>query len=303
MSANRIVVVGCHVNGDALIEDLVARGYPPAHVVCLTESEAERYAVSGYSDLACTARRHGIAVYRPQRYDLTHPDDIAFFQSQEFDLLLQGGWQRLFRAEVLDSLRVGGVGVHGSPDFLPKGRGRSPLNWSLLEGRRRFILHLFLMTPGVDDGDIFAWEDFDITEFDDIRTLYMKVDIVTRRLLFRNLDELLKGEISTWPQRGEPSYFGKRTAQSGRIDWESDDVWEIYDAIRAQTRPYPGAFAKVDGETVTLWKGRVFDTRMTYPDAAYGEVVERFDGALIVNCRGGLLLVDDWEVRAGDALV
>ena len=29
-------------------------------------------------------------------------------------------------------------------------------------------------------------------------------------------------------QVGEPSYYPKRTAQDGRINWETMDVWQIY---------------------------------------------------------------------------
>ena len=44
-----------------------------------------------------------------------------------------------------------------------------------------------------------------------------------------------------------------------------------------------------------IWKARPFDTRLDYPGAAYGAVVERFGERLVVNCRGGLLLVEDYE--------
>ena len=31
----------------------------------------------------------------------------------------------------------------------------------------------------------------------------------------------------------------------------------------------------------------------------YGTVVEKFSGKLLIQCRGGLLLVDDWEKNQG----
>jgi len=169
------------------------------------------------------------------------------------------------------------------------------LNWSLIEGRERFLLQLFLIKPGVDDGDVFAVEDFDITSFDDIETLYLKVAIAARRLLLRHLADLLAGKVEFRPQLGEPSYYPKRTPEDGRIDWESMDLHQIYNFVRAQTRPYPGAFGAVDGRMLRIWKARPFDTRLDYPSAVYGAVVERFGERLLINCRGGLLLVEDHE--------
>lgn len=294
-SAKRIVMCGCAEVGANLIPALIDAGVMFSHFVVLTPEQGDKYKVSGYADLRGLAERHGIPVYVPKSYALNDPEDAAFFRSARFDLLIQGGWQRLFPAAVLETLSIGAVGVHGSSDFLPKGRGRSPLNWSLIEGRKRFLLHLFLIKAGVDDGDVFAVEDFDITPFDDIETLYLKVSLCTRRLLLQHVVDLLANKVDLRPQVGEPSYHGKRTPEDGRIDWEAMDVHQVYDFIRAQTRPYPGAFGTVEGRTLRIWRARPFDTRLDYPSAGYGAVVERFGGRLLVNCRGGLLLVEDYE--------
>ena len=294
-AAKRIVMCGCAEVGANLISSLLDAGVHFSQFIVLTPEQGRKYAVSGYADLRPLAERHGIPIYIPKSYALTDEDDVAFFRRGKFDLLLQGGWQRLFPAAVLETLSIGAVGDHGSSDFLPKGRGRSPLNWSLIEGRKRFLLQLFLIKPGIDDGDVFAVEDFDITPFDDIETLYMKVAISARRMLLRHLMALLAGETEFRPQVGTPSYYPKRRPDDGRIDWENMDVHQIHDFVRALTRPYPGAFGALDGKTLRIWKARPFDTRLDYPGAEYGAVVERFGERLVVNCRGGLLLVEDHE--------
>ena len=290
-----IVVCGCHEAGRKTVRSLLEAGYPIRHMVTLDEAQAKRYEISGYFDYRPMASEFSIPVYLPRTYDLSSDSDRAFFSEHRFDLLVQGGWQRLFPAEVLESLRIGALGLHGSADLLPKGRGRSPLNWSLIEGRNRFILQMFLMDQGADDGDVIDKRDFDITPFDTIQTLYYKVAMAGRDMHMQMIPKLISGDFTRTPQRGNPSYYPKRTPEDGRIDWETMDVWEIYNFVRAQTRPYPGAFGELDGKTFKIWEAQPFDTRMTYPDAAYGSVVEKFDEAIIVNCRGGLLLVTDRE--------
>lgn len=296
----RLVMCGCHEGGAPAIEGLLRHGYRFDHFVCLTPEQGVRYGVSGYLDYRPLADQFDIPVYHPESYSLDAPADRAFFERRRFGLLVQGGWQRLFPAAVLATLSTGALGLHGSADLLPKGRGRSPMTWCLIEGRKRFLMHLFLMKPGVDDGEIICVRDFDITPFDDIETLYFKYGIVYREMLIQMLPALLQGCVRTSPQIGKPTYTPKRVPADGRINWEEMDVWQIYDFVRAQTRPYPGAFGKVGKSWARIWRCRVFDTRLRYDNAAYGDCVERFGKRLLVNCRGGLLLVDDYELLPND---
>lgn len=291
----KLVMCGCHEGGVLAVESLIDAGYVFSHFVCLSPDQGKKYNVSGYYNYEGLAKKHDIPVYHPETYTLESDADKRFFADNKFDLLVQGGWQRLFPGHVLSALSIGAIGLHGSSDFLPKGRGRSPMNWSLIEGRKRFLMHLFMIRPGVDDGDVIGILDFDINEFDDIETLYFKYAISYRNLLLRYLTDILSGRVKIIPQQGEPSYYPKRSEGDGEIDWQNMDVWQIYNFIRAQTHPYPGAFAMIDGKKIRLWSARPFDTRFKYPDSGYGVCVERFGSRMIVNCRGGLLLVDRWD--------
>jgi len=73
------------------------------------------------------------------------------------------------------------------------------------------------------------------------------------RLLADLLPGIANGEIPRRPNdlaRG--SYFGGRRPEDGRIDW-SRPAEEVYNLVRAVTRPYPGAFAEFAGEKLTVW--------------------------------------------------
>jgi methionyl-tRNA formyltransferase len=291
----RIVMCGCHQGGANAILELVRHGYKFAAFVCLTPAQAVKYQISGYYDYRPMAKDLGIPVYVPETYSLTASADMDYFSQGRFDLLIQGGWQRLFPDVILKTLRIGALGLHGSADQLPKGRGRSPLNWSLIEGRKRFLMHLFIIQPGVDDGDVIGITDFDILDFDDIETLYIKYDLAYRKLLINHLPDVFAGVTRMHPQLGSASYYLKRTPEDGRIDWEEMDVWTIYNFVRGQSRPYPGAFGEIKGKVIRLWRCRPFDTRIRYEGLGYGEIIEKFGNRLLVNCRGGLLLIDEWE--------
>jgi len=304
MLNKKICMVGNAESGYETIKHLLENGIIISYFITITEKQAEKALVSGFKDFKPLAEKYNIPIYYLNVYSMKNAMDVEFFRKQKFDLLLQGGWQRLIPEVILKTFSIGGIGIHGSSDFLPKGRGRSPLNWSIIKDKKRFIMHLFIMKIGADNGDVFDYDQFDINQFDDIRTLYYKNSIVTKRMLLRSIPKLLDGTIKFWPQTGKESYFPKRTSEDGYVDWNSLDVYEIYNLIRAITKPYPGAFTKLNDRKIMLWKAQIFDTNIKYREAKYGEVVEEFENDLIVNCLGGLLLIIDYngdiEIKVAD---
>ncbi len=291
----KILFCGCHTGGKLAFNYLLESDFEITYVLCLSPDQAEQYSISGYFDYTSLAKENNIPVYYPHQYDLKTKQDLDFFKKGKFDLLIQGGWQRLFPIEVINQLSIGALGLHGSCDPLPKGRGRSPMNWSIIENRKRFLMHLFLIDQGKDSGDIIDIYDFEINSEDDIETMYMKYNISYMELLKRNLRDIINENFKLIPQIGIPSYYPKRTASDGFIDWEEMDIEYINRLIKAVTSPYPGAFSKVNNKNIRIWKARIFDTRIRYDEKNYGEIVYKFNSKLIIKCRGGLLILDKWE--------
>ena len=60
---------------------------------------------------------------------------------------------------------------------------------------------------------------------------------------------------SAWP---------KRTPLDGIIDWETRAPY-LYDWVRAQTRPYPGAFTWLGDDKVVIWRAVPVEARAIGP--------------------------------------
>ncbi len=290
-----IVMCGCHEAGYNSIKWALEGGLKIDYFVLLKSEIVLKSQISGYKDFSLLAKKFKINIYYSKSYSLKHQHDIEFFKKNQFSLLIQGGWQRLFPKEVLKTLKIGAIGGHGSSDFLPKGRGRSPLNWSLIENKQRFIIHYFIIKPGIDDGDIFHIEMFDINQWDDIKTLYYKMALTTSKVFLKLLPKLMNGELPLKPQKGKPTYYLKRTANDGKINWEKD-IFEIYNLVRAVTKPYPGAFTFYKKIKIYIWSAQPFDTRIDTIKHKFGEVIKIFEnGDLIVKAGSGLLLITEYE--------
>jgi methionyl-tRNA formyltransferase len=305
----KIAMLGCAEVGFHIVRNLISEGLKFDYFVTLTKEQAVKYKVSGYIDFSNLANSNNIPIYYVKTYSLKDRDDIEFFKQKKFDLVILGGWQRLIPEEILKTLSIGAIGGHGSSNFLPKGRGRSPLNWSLIQNKKRFINHLILLKPGIDDGDILDYYQFDINEFDNIRTLYYKISLTSFEMLKKVLLNIKNGKLFKLEQKGEPTYYPKRTEEDGRIYFKTMSVDDIYNLVRAVTYPYPGAFCFVNNDNnnkLMIWDCKIFDRSIKYFDKEYGEVIEVFiNGDFVVNCLDGLLLVTNYEpkiISKGDIL-
>ena len=292
---SKIVICGCTEAGFETLEFLLEQNITISYIVSLDNKQAKRWNVSGYCSFEKLSKKYNVPIYYPKSYSLKEKDDLDFFQHHSFDLLILGGWQRLIPDNILSTLKIGGIGVHGSSEMLPKGRGRSPVNWSLIEGKNKYILQLFLMTPGIDDGDILDFQTFDINKWDTCRTVYYKISVVQKRKLLELIPKLIKNEFKRIPQTGEPTFYPKRTPQDGLINWNQNSE-KLFDFIRAITKPYPGAFSYLDNKKIKIWKAQPFDNKITYDQNKVGQIVEIFSsGDFVVNCYAGSLLVTEYD--------
>lgn len=263
--------------------------------------------VSGYQGLGFLTSKYGIPVFETHSYGLRDEETSRFFEENEFDLGISMGWQRLIPEAVLERFRHGVFGFHGSCGYLPYGRGRSPLNWSLINGDTRFILNLFQYDKNADSPNVFANEMFSINEHDTIRTLQYKNILVSKRLIRRLITAYQAGTIQVNRiSKDFDGWYNKRTAQDGKIDFHGK-TRDIYNLVRGVTRPFPGAFCECRGKKVTLWRACPFDEMLDFSESAPGEVIDCFDGKPIVRTVDGSLLIEEYdcceELRPGDKLI
>lgn len=300
--SKRVAVAGCKHTTMDLIQGLERLGYRIDHCLTIAPEKAAEQQVAGYMDLRPFLESREIPYTLAEKYSLKGDSDRERILALDIDLLLVMGWQRLIPDWWLDELSVGAFGMHGSSKPLPHGRGRSPMNWSLIQGKECFFTHLFQYLPGVDDGPVVGVQVFDITPFDTCLTMHHKNMVSMVKLCAQYLPALMDGSAVLTPQSGEAaSYYPKRSAEDGLIFW-SDPTEALYNQIRAVTRPFPGAFAYLDDSAdrkIYVWRAQPFDTQLTYPQAHPGEIVEVFfDGSWVVRTGDSSLLVLESEGHA-----
>jgi methionyl-tRNA formyltransferase len=246
---HRIVFVGAVHEAEPALRALLAGPCEIAAVV--TQPRAQAAQLCGFVDLAPLARQHGVPVVRTA--DINEPAIVNRIRACKPDLLVAIGWSRLIGPELLSLPPRGCVGCHAS--LLPAHRGRAPVNWSIIRGETRTGNTLMFLAAGADMGDIVDQRAIPIGPDDTCAAVYAKVGAAGADMLRTHLAALLAGTAPRRPQRGQGDVLPKRTPAMGVTDW-SRPARTIHDWIRGQTRPYPGAFTRLHGEQLMLWRSR-----------------------------------------------
>jgi len=293
------VLLGCLEETRDTLAHLIHLGEKPDHIVCISREEADRQKITNFVDMQSLSQELSIPCSVVTQYSMNSESDLSLFRKLRPRVLLVVGWQRLVPNTILGQVELGAIGFHGSCNILPWGRGRSPINWSIIEGRNRFALHMFFIKPGVDDGDIIGIKLYDINPWDNCRSVYYKTAIAQAELLAACLPSIRGGECPRMAQHGKEFYYPKRTPRDGRIDW-NQDAESICRLVRAVTWPYPGAITEIDGIEVKIWDAQPFSSDF-FNNATPGEicfVTGNRMGESVVACRSGSVLLKHVESSA-----
>lgn len=264
-------------------------------IVSVSDTARSQNHIAGFCELENYAQEHGIAYFGADDYSLQNNQAIDFFLSNSFGIGICMGWQRLIPKQILDCFNHGVFGFHGSCAYLPYGRGRSPLNWALVNGDNRVIMNLFRYDENPDSPNVFERTMFDVNDFDTIRTLQYKNIICAKRMIKDLLIAEEKNCISLEKSTHDfDLWYPRRTPADGKIDFKMKTK-EILNLIRAVTHPFPGAFATLGGKEITVWEAAPFDRILDFSDYCPGEIIEVFDGKLIVRTIDGSIIINDWE--------
>ena len=173
----------------------------------------------------------------------------------KLDVLLVMGWYYMVPKNIRSLTKYGAWGIHAS--LLPDYAGGAPLVWAMIEGATKTGVTLFILSDGVDDGDIIEQIDFSIEEDETINEIYEKATLASQLIIkkvFGNPAYKVKpkqqdkAKIKIYPQRSEVD---------GEINWDWP-VEKIRNFIRAQTKPYPGAWTIINGKKIILWDATIF---------------------------------------------
>ena len=229
--------------------------------------------------------------------------ELRVLAAKKIDILIVAGWQRLIPQELIDSVRISTVGIHGSDQGIEKGRGRSPQNWALLLEAEKFLISIFQITQGIDNGKIINSKRFNLSPLDDIYSCHIKVAFNTVDMIEEFLNEPEIQLINASCQSDDSEYFPKRIPEDGLIDWNQEIAF-LEKFVSALTKPYPGAFAYIHETKIFIWRLREIQVFDNLEVRSTAKLLHILDGSkLIIQTPKGICLVDDFSIDDTNQLV
>jgi methionyl-tRNA formyltransferase len=258
----RVVFLGATRFSEAMLRHLMENRFhveavftiPETFHISYSEQPVRNY---NYADLRGFAKKHGLRTYEvdsgPGKRIGDYYEVLAGIGA---DVILVVGWYYMVPKRVRDLAKYGAWGIHAS--LLPKYGGGAPLVWAMIRGEEEAGVTLFRLGEGVDDGEIIAQEKFPIAFDDTIREVYEKAVERSKGILVHALNNSDTIDYRPQDKKGV-EHYPQRRPEDGELDL-SKSAMELYNFIRAQSSPYPGAFIRTaDGKRLVIERVRIED--------------------------------------------
>ncbi|OCQ53345.1 Bifunctional polymyxin resistance protein ArnA [Photorhabdus australis subsp. thailandensis] len=243
----KAIVFAYHDIGCVGINALIKAGFDIQAVFTHTDDPAENHFFSSVARLSADLE---LPVFAPE--NVNHPLWIERIRELKPDVIFSFYYRNMLSEDILSLASSGAFNLHGS--LLPKYRGRAPINWAILHGETETGVTLHKMVSKPDAGDIIAQHKVAIAETDTSLILHGKIREAAEELLDQVLPQIKAGTYTLTSQdQSQATYFGRRTAADGEIDW-SKSATEINNLVRAVAEPYPGAFTFLGERKITIWR-------------------------------------------------
>lgn len=263
---------GCEVVGAVTAPRQFPISYRPQGVTNVLFADVKSYC--GTQGIDCTVMKQG----------MKDPALMEHVRAFSPDIFIVAGWYHMVPKAWRDMAPA--YGLHSS--LLPDYSGGAPLVWAMINGEKKTGISLFQLADGVDNGPIVGQLATDIQPEDTIATLSRRIELLGIALLSEHLPRLADGSARlTTQDESRRRIVPQRGPEDGMIDW----LWpaaRVHNFIRAQTRPYPGAFSFHGKNKVTIWSARLSDG--TESDPPPPAKIEGCDGRVLVGCGDGTAL-------------
>jgi len=207
----------------------------------------------------------------------------AFLKQKTANVLISVNYLFVIEEDIIGFAKDLIFNIHGS--LLPKYRGRTPHVWAIINNEVETGITAHLIDEGCDTGAILEQVRIPISDSDTGADVLSKFEIEYYALIEKLLNNFKNNTLTLKKQDDEKAtYFGKRTPEDGEINWN----WQkerIYNWVRAQSKPYPGAFTLIGEQKVTIDKIAFSDKGYNF-DMPNGLIIAHSPAILVKTANG-----------------
>ncbi|KAM8931074.1 cytosolic 10-formyltetrahydrofolate dehydrogenase [Pelodytes ibericus] len=278
----KIAVIGQSLFGREVYKALLAEGHQVVGVFTIPDK-------NGRADpLGAEAQKDGVPVFKFTRWRVKGqaiPEVVEKYKALDAELNVLPFCSQFIPMEVIDCPKHGSIIYH--PSILPRHRGASAINWTLMQGDKVGGFTIFWADDGLDTGDILLQKECDVLPDDTVNSIY-------NRFLFPEgvkgmveaVQLIAQGSAPRITQAAEgATYDPIQKKEEAKINWDQT-AESIHNFIRGNDK-VPGAWAEIDGKKLTFF-GSTLTSNGPVPDGDPLEIPGASKAAVV--SKNGLVL-------------
>tara|TARA_Y200000002_G_C22587647_1_gene623686 strand:+ start:23 stop:967 length:945 start_codon:yes stop_codon:yes gene_type:complete len=211
-----------------------------------------------------------------------------------------GIWRSYVPEEFLKIPYHGYLGLHATP--LPRYRGAAGIAWQIINGEDKIMAHALKLNNRYDAGQLILKDEESIFSYEiDIQNnlhlpeILLEYDKIHIKFCNEILSSALNGNLKFIDQdESKATYTCFRGPDDGHINWKGRSK-DVFNFIRAQSSPYPGAFSYYNGEKIIIERCKINNKLKNYVGRIPGKIVERdrdSGSVSILTIDGGIDIIE-----------
>ena len=281
-----------------VLEKLLQNNLKPVLVVTQPPKPKGRKQILSPSPVQILAEQEKIPYLTP--INLNDEIFIQTIKNLQPDLILLTAYGKIIPSPLLQLPEKGFLNLH--PSLLPRYRGATPLQSTILVGDKETGVTLFLMDEQIDHGPIIQNTVYSIQY---TRITYSELSKqlaeIGADLIIKTIPRWLNGEIIPLPQdESLVSYCHKITPKDEKINWQTS-AEEVDRKVRA-LNPNPGTYTLTQEKVIKIIKGfSTVDNKLSTTKQT-GEVFE-YEKKMAVQCKSGFYVIEELKPAGKQTMV
>lgn len=271
------------------IKHMVSKGYVFKAIV--TEEAYEEYDIK-HTDFEQLAAEIKACFFKIK--SLNNEDLIKVVKDNNIRVAISVNWKYTIPKSFLDLFECGILNFHlGS---LPEYKGNATMNWAIINGEDHIYGNVHKMDPALDAGDVVARKSIPITPETYIADILKAAEEIVPGLYEEAVSKVLV-QPDAYVVKGttEGSRCYPRLPEDGQISW-NQSAENIARLVRANSRPYRGAFSYLNGEKITIWKAKpYYPANKFYAVPGHVVILNKTDNTIMAACGEGMLEIQEIE--------
>lgn len=255
---NEQLCTGLESEQTPLFDSLVDAGYTIAAVVVRPDKPRGRSKTPVASLIKAKALALGIPVLQPTKLI----DFLPELNKYSGSIGVLASYGRLVPAEIIEWFEPRGI-VNIHPSLLPRYRGSSPIESTLVARDTETGVSLMRLSEGMDEGDLFAQKAVALPSDITKQAAYELLAKTGADLLLTHLPDIMAGTLSAKPQsKDEVTYTTMLRKQDGVLDPSTDTAAELEAKVRAYAG-FPKSRLTINGIDVIITSASIVDHATT----------------------------------------